>query len=74
MRQTARKQTHILTYKITKLAKRFAKINYDKPARTKQITKVKFSVSRILQKKKVGLDNEYRYNNGWLGKSRPWKS
>ncbi len=63
-----------LTYKITKLAKRFAKINYDKPAHTKLITKVKFSVSRIIQKKKVGLDNEYWYKNGWLGKSRPWKS
>ncbi len=63
-----------LAYKITKLAKRFAKINYDKPAHTKLIIKVKFSVSRIIQKKKVGLDNEYWYNNGWLGKSRPWKS
>lgn len=67
-----------LTNKINKLAVRFSKINYVKPARTKLTTKIKFIICRLIQKKvrKRGvarLDNEYWYNNGWLGKNRPWK-
>ena len=68
-----------LTKKINRLAARFTKINYGKPAHTKLITKIKFQLCRHIQKKVrkngvVGLDNEYWYHNGWLGKSRPWKS
>lgn len=67
-----------LAKKINRLACKFAKINYAKPARTKLVTKVKFKFCRLIQKKvrkngDAGLDNEYWYNNGWLGKSRPWK-
>ncbi|MCI8728393.1 MAG: flavodoxin family protein [Clostridia bacterium] len=67
-----------LTKKINKLAVRFSKINYAKPAHTTLITKIKFKFCRMIQKKVrkngvVGLDNEYWCNNGWLGKSRPWK-
>lgn len=68
-----------LTKKINKLAVRFSKINYVKPAHTTLMTKIKFKFCRLIQKKVrkngvAGLDNEYWHNNGWLGKSRPWKS
>lgn len=67
-----------LTKKINKIAVRFSKINYAKPACTTLITKIKFKFCRMIQKKVrkngvAGLDNEYWCNNGWLGKSRPWK-
>ena len=67
-----------LTGKISVLSCRFAKINYAKPARTKLLTKIKFKLCRLIQKRVrkngvAGLDYEYWYNNGWLGKSRPWK-
>ncbi|MCH5154136.1 MAG: flavodoxin family protein [Clostridiales bacterium] len=68
-----------LTHSIDRLARRYANINYAKPAHTKLIVKLKFMFCRLIQKKvrksgHAGLDNEYWYNNGWLGKSRPWKS
>ena len=68
-----------LTKKLNRLSCKFAKINYTKPAHTKLITKIKFKACRFIQKQVrkngvVGLDNEYWYNKGWLGKSRPWKS
>lgn len=67
-----------LTEKIRKLAHGFAEINYAKPARTTLITKIKFRLCRMIQKKVrksgvAGLDNVYWHNNGWLGKRRPWK-
>ncbi len=67
-----------LTEKINKLSGRFAKINYAKPAHTKLTTKIKFMLSRLIQKKVrksggAGLDYEYWHKNGWLGKNRPWK-
>lgn len=67
-----------LTKKIGKLARRFAKINYAKPARTTLVTKMKFKICRMIQKKvrKSGvesLDNRYWIERGWLGKNRPWK-
>ncbi len=63
---------------INKLARKFAKINYSKPAHTKFATKIKFAMCRLIQKQvqksgKGGLDSEYWLANGWLGKSRPWK-
>ena len=66
-----------LTGNINRLSCKFAKINYAKPANTKLVTKIKFNLCRMIQKKVrkngvIGLDNEYWYNNGWLGKSRPW--
>ena len=67
-----------LTENINRLSFKFAKINYAKPAHTKLITKIKFKLCRLIQKRvrksgAAGLDYEYWYNNGWLGKSRPWK-
>lgn len=74
-----KKKCKQLTEKISRLSFQFAKINYAKSARTKVITKIKFSVCRFIQKKVrksgvVGIDNEYWNNNGWLGKNRPWKN
>lgn len=71
------KKRKSLTKRINKLARKFAKINYAKPARTKLITKIKFRLCRLIQKKvqkngKSGLDCKYWGENGWLGKNRPW--
>lgn len=66
-----------LINKINKLARKFSKINYKKPARTKLITKIKFSLCRLIQKKVKksggGLDCDYWQEHGWLDTNRPWK-
>ena len=74
---SAKKQKQ-LTKKINKLAKRFSKINYKRPAHTSHITKIKFKFCRLIQKKVykngvAGLDNTYWQEQGWLNKKRPWK-
>ncbi len=71
------KKRKSLTKKIKKLARRFIKINYTKPAHTKLITKIKFMCCRFIQKKvqkngRGGLDCEYWQMHGWLDKNRPW--
>lgn len=63
---------------VNKLSRKFANINYAKPARTSLITKIKFVACRFIQKQvhKSGAksyDYEYWNDNGWIGKSRPWK-
>ena len=68
-----------LAKNIDRLSRQFAKINYAKPARTNLATKIKFTMCRFIQKQvrkngNAGLDNEYWYENGWLGNCRPWKS
>lgn len=67
-----------LMNKIDKLSRKFAKINYAKPARTKLITKIKFMLCRFIQKRVRkngvdGLDGKYWEDHGWLDKNRPWK-
>ena len=67
-----------LTKGINKLARRFSKINYKKPAHTSFATKIKFKLCRMIQKKvlksgKGGLDCKYWQENGWLSQNRPWK-
>ena len=73
----SKKKRKKLTGKVDKLARKFSKINYKKPAHTKLITKIKFSLCRLIQKKIKknggGLDCEYWQEHGWLDKSRPWK-
>lgn len=64
--------------KVESLADKFAKINYVKPAHTKLVTKIKFNLCRLIQKKvqkagNGGLDCKYWQENGWLDKNRPWK-
>lgn len=67
-----------LTVKVNVLARKFARINYSKPARVKTMTKIKFNLCRLIQKRVrknaiAGLDNKYWYDNGWLNNKRPWK-
>ncbi len=67
-----------ITKGINQLAHKFVEINYSKPAHTKLTIKIKFAFCRLIQKQvrkngNVGVDNEYWFNNGWLGKNRPWK-
>lgn len=73
------KRRRKLTKRINRLSRKFVKINYAKPAYTKLATKIKFGLCRLIQKQvrksgNAGLDNEYWYKRGWLGRSRPWKS
>lgn len=72
------KKQKSLIKRIHKLGRKFARINYSKPAHTKFITKMKFRLCRLIQKQicKNGiasLDCEYWNKNGWLKRSRPWK-
>lgn len=67
-----------LAKRINKLARKFSKINYAKPARTKLITKIKFTLCRFIQKRVLksgaeSLDCKYWQERGWLDKNRPWK-
>lgn len=67
-----------LTNSVTKLARKMAKLNYNRPARITLATKLKFALCRMIQKKirKSGvpsLDCEYWQTNGWLDNRRPWK-
>jgi multimeric flavodoxin WrbA len=71
------KRREKLSRKINKLSRRFAKINYSKPARTNSVTKIKFMICRTIQKKLYKnnpdyTDAKYWRNQGWLGKIRPW--
>ena len=71
------KKRKSLTNKIDRLARKFAGIEYSKPAHTKLITKIKFKICRLLQKRlrkkgNIGIDNEYWNEKGWLDGCRPW--
>lgn len=72
------KKKAAMTNKLVQIAKQMRRIDYAKPARTGFITKMKFYVVRLLQKK-LGRDDpeytDYKYwkNNGWTGTVRPWK-
>lgn len=73
----AKKQAK-LTRKVIKLSEKFACIDYTKPARTKLITRIKFSFCRMIQKSvhktnPESFDASYWAKHGWLGKGRPWK-
>ncbi len=67
-----------LTKKVERLARKFAHIDYAKPARTNLSTKLKFSFCRAMQKPlhksdPEYLDGKYWAQQGWLGSGRPWK-
>ncbi len=67
-----------LTKKVQKLSRKFARIDYTKPAHTNLITKTKFLFCRALQKSlhkayPESLDGKYWEQHGWLGSARPWK-
>ncbi len=72
------KKRNKITNKIQKLANKYGKINYAKPAHTKLLVKIKFAFCRLIQKQvhksgNGGIDNEYWINKGWFAKNRPWK-
>ena len=71
------KKRRKLTHGVKKLAHKFSKINYEKAAHTKLITKIKFGACRMIQKKVQksvgGLDCRYWQERGWFNKNRPWK-
>ena len=67
-----------LIRKIKKLSQKFAHMDYAKPAHTNLFTKIKFFFCRIMQHKlhikdPEYLDGIYWAEQGWLGKTRPWK-
>ena len=67
-----------ITGKLIKLARKMLSIDYSKQAPTGLVTKLKFTMVRMLQKK-IGKENpeytDYKYwkANGWLDSARPWK-
>ena len=72
-----RKQAE-LTGKIQKLSRKFAHIDYTKPAHTHLITKFKFFFCRMMQKSihksdPEYLDGKYWAEQKWLDSARPWK-
>lgn len=67
-----------LTSKIKKLSQSFVHMDYKKPAHTNLITKIKFLFCRMMQQSlhknnPEYLDGKYWAEQGWLGKTRPWK-
>lgn len=74
----AEKKRAELTRRMKKLSQKFARMDYTKPARTNLITKIKFSVCRMMQKSLHQkdpdyLDGSYWAAQGWLDGRRPWK-
>ena len=75
----SRKKQAELTGKIQKLSRKFAHIEYTKPAHTNLITKFKVFFCRMMQKSihksdPEYLDGKYWAEQGWLGKNRPWRT
>lgn len=67
-----------LTGEMKKLSRKFAHIDYTKPAHTNLITKIKFSCCRMMQRSlhkndPEYLDGKYWAKQGWLDGGRPWK-
>ena len=71
-----KKQQKIIK-KMQKFSNKIAKINFNKRARTKLNTKFKFCMCRLIQKtigkKQETLDGNYWKEQGWLGRTRPWR-
>lgn len=67
-----------LTRNVKKLSQKFARMDYTRPAHTNLSTKIKFYVCRIMQQSlhkndPAYLDGKYWAEQGWLGKTRPWR-
>ena len=74
----SRKKQAEFTGKIQKLSRKFAHIDYTKPAHTNLITKFKVFFCRMMQKSihksdPAYLDGKYWAEQGWLNSGRPWK-
>ena len=73
-----KKRKDMFIYKLRRMAKKLNKIDYNKPAHTKLMVKMKFYMVRMLQRSLGKDDPEYtdfKYwnSNGWTNKTRPWK-
>ena len=67
-----------ISKRIVGLSKKFAKIDYERPARTRAGAKFKFMFCRLMQKKLYKADPEYTdakywHDRGWLAAARPWR-
>lgn len=67
-----------LTKKIKRLSAKYARIDYNSPARTNMTAKIKFYFCRAMQKTLYRnnpeyADAKYWQSQGWLGSARPWK-
>lgn len=67
-----------LTRNVKKLSQKFARMDYTRPAHTNLSTKIKFYVCRMMQQSlhkndPAYLDGKYWAEQGWLGKTRPWR-
>ncbi len=74
----AEKKRRELTEKVRRLSDKFFSIDYEKPARVRGSTRIKFLFCRMLQKALYendpeSLDGKYWAKMGWLGRARPWK-
>ena len=68
-----------LTKKVKRLSEKYTRASGNRPARVSLMTKMKFSVCRMIQKSlhqndPEYFDGQYWAEQGWLGKARPWKS
>lgn len=67
-----------LTGKMQRLSKKLSAVDYQKPARTKAIIKIKFLFCRAIRislhkSNPEYLDGAYWAKMGWLNRNRPWK-
>ena len=73
------KKRRQMTNAMSKMARKFLSVDYNKKAGTSLITKANFYAVRMLQTR-LGKENpeytDYKYwkANGWLGSARPWKA
>lgn len=68
-----------LTKKMNRLSEKLSGINYEKPLRVNAIIRTKFLFCRMMQKSLhkndlESLDGKHWAEQGWLGKTRPWRA
>lgn len=73
------KKRAAMTAKLTRLARKFAAIDYSKPAHAGLAARCKFYMVRMLQtdlgkKNPEYTDFKYWQAQGWIGSARPWKA
>lgn len=75
----APKKRFELTKKMNRLSVKLLGVNYEKPSRVTAVTRIKFLFCRMMQKSlhkndPEYLDGTYWAEQGWLGKTRPWRA
>lgn len=74
----AEKRRFRLTKRVRRLSEKLFSLNYEKPPRAAAVIRIKFLISRMVQKSlqknyPEHPDEVYWEKQGWLGKARPWK-